>query len=82
MSLKDSGPGILSWLTPVSWLFTAVLLALHIGIPGLRLEAPTFAWVVTLAIVVLALTPLAARRSGSLAPGHGRHSHRSSHRFS
>jgi hypothetical protein len=73
VSLKDRGSWFLSWLAPVSWLVVAVLLVLYVGTPAVRLEAPTLAWVVTLAIVVFALTHTAARGQGSLSRARGHH---------
>ncbi len=73
MSLKDKRSGFLSWLAPGSWLVVAVLLGVYVGTPALKLEAPTLAWVVTLGIVVFALTHLAHPRHGSLPASRARH---------
>jgi hypothetical protein len=74
--LKDRGTWFLSWLSPVSWLVVAVLLVLYVGTPALRLEAPTVAWLVTLVIVVFALTHTAARGHGTLSGARGHYEHR------
>jgi hypothetical protein len=76
VSLKDRGAWFLGWLSPVSWLVVAVLLVLYVGTPAVRLEAPALAWVVTLAIVVFALTHTATRGHGSLSRARGHHEHR------
>jgi len=61
----DRGSWFLSWLANGSWLIVAVLFGVYVGTPALLLEAPTLAWVVTLAVIVLALTHLGLRRHGS-----------------
>ena len=52
----DRGSGFLSWLANGSWLIAAVLFGAYVGTPALLLEAPTLAWVVTLAVIVIAFT--------------------------
>jgi hypothetical protein len=42
----------------------AVLLAIYVRTPALRLEAPTLAWLVSLAVVAFALSHPLARRRG------------------
>jgi hypothetical protein len=65
MSLTDRGSWFSSWLNVVSWLVAVVLLGVFVRIPTLRLEAPTLAWGVSLAVVMFALTHLAVLRRGS-----------------
>jgi hypothetical protein len=68
MSLRDKGPRFWSWLAALSWLLVAVLLAIYIRTPAPRLEAPTLAWLVTLAVVAFLLGhPPARRHGGGLA---------------
>jgi uncharacterized membrane protein YfcA len=61
----DRRSWFLSWLANGSWLIVAVLFGAYVGIPAQYLEAPTLAWAVTLAVIVLALTHLGLRRHGS-----------------
>jgi hypothetical protein len=42
----------------------AVLLAIYVRTPALRLEAPTLAWLVTVAIAIFVLSHPLARRHG------------------
>ena len=66
MSLMDREPWFLSWLANGSWLIAAVLFGAFVGTPALLLEAPTLAWVVTLAVM-----PSRTERLASLAASGG-----------
>ena len=65
MSLRDRGPRFWSGLPAASWLLVAVLLAIYVRTPALQLEAPTLAWLVSLAIVAFALSHPLVRRRGT-----------------
>jgi hypothetical protein len=71
MSLMDKRPWFLSWFVPASWLVVVVLLGAYVGTPARYLEAPTLSWVVTLAVIVVALTHLGVVRHGRLSARGG-----------
>ena len=76
----DRRPWFLSWLAPVGWLVVVVLLGVYVGTPALHLEAPTLAWVVTLGVIVFALTHLVHPRHGSPPASRARQERRGSRR--